>query len=62
METKLRGLFSGKLKKIDVIKTGDSPRIVKARVIGSTASTTVTGDLLRERLGLMSTWARFKHR
>jgi stage II sporulation protein D len=62
METKLRGLFSGKLKEIDVIKTGESPRIVKARVIGSTASTTVTGDLLRERLGLMSTWARFKHK
>ena len=62
METKLRGLFSGKLKEIDVIKTGTSPRIVKARVIGSTDSTTVTGALLRERLGLMSTWARFKHR
>jgi stage II sporulation protein D len=62
METKLRGLFAGKLKEINVVQTGASPRIVKARVIGSTDSTTVTGDLLRERLGLMSTWARFKHK
>jgi stage II sporulation protein D len=62
METKLRGFFGGKLKKINVIQTGESPRIVKARVIGSTGSTTVTGELLRDRLGLMSTWARFKHR
>ncbi len=62
METRLRGLFLGKLKRIDVVQTGTSPRIVKARVVGSTDSTTVTGDLLRERLGLNSTWARFKHR
>ena len=62
METKLRGLFAGRLKKIDVVQTGESPRIVKARVVGSTDSTTVNGDLLRERLGLRSTWARFKHR
>ncbi len=62
METKLRGLFSGRLKKIDVIKKGSSPRIVKARIVGSSESTTVTGDTLRSRLGLMSTWARFKHR
>jgi stage II sporulation protein D len=62
METKLRGLFSGKLREIDVTKTGSSPRIVKARVIGSSGSTMVTGDVLRARLGLMSTWARFKRR
>jgi stage II sporulation protein D len=62
IKTKLSGLFSGKLKEIDVIKTGSSPRIVKARVVGSGDSSTVTGDVLRSRLGLMSTWARFKHK
>jgi stage II sporulation protein D len=62
METRLRGLFDGKLKKVDVVQTGSSPRIVKARIVGSLGSTTVPGDLLRERLGLNSTWARFKHR
>jgi stage II sporulation protein D len=62
METKLAGLFGGKLEEIDVLQTGTSPRIVKARVVGTNDSSTVTGDLLRERLGLMSTWASFKHR
>jgi stage II sporulation protein D len=62
MDTRLRGLFLGKLEKIDVVQTGSSPRIVKARIVGSQDSTTVSGSLLRERLGLNSTWARFKHR
>ena len=35
MESKLSGLFSGNLKRIRVKKTGVSPRIVKARVVGS---------------------------
>jgi len=62
METRLSGLFGGKLEKVDVVQTGSSPRIVKARIVGSQDSTTIPGDLLRERLGLNSTWARFKHR
>jgi stage II sporulation protein D len=62
MESKLNGLFGGRLKKIEVLKTGVSPRIVRARVVGSRSSSTVTGDVLRSRLGLMSTWARFAHR
>jgi stage II sporulation protein D len=62
MESELAGLFSGKLKKVDVTERGRSPRIVRARVVGSAGSTTVTGDTLRSRLGLRSTWARFEHR
>jgi stage II sporulation protein D len=62
METRLDGLFAGKLQEIDIQQTGSSPRIVKARIVGSNNSSTVTGALLRERLGLNSTWARFKHR
>jgi len=62
MESKLSGLFEGKLKEIDVTQTGSSPRIVKAKVVGSNGSSTVTGDTLRFKLGLMSTWARFKHK
>jgi stage II sporulation protein D len=62
MESKLSGLFAGKLKKVKVLKTGESPRIVRARVVGSRDSSFVTGDELRSRLGLMSTWVRFKHR
>lgn len=62
MESKLAGLFAGRLRRIDVIKTGKSPRIVRARAVGSADSSNVSGDTLRSRLGLMSTWARFRHR
>ncbi len=59
MESALSGLFSGRLKKVKVTKTGDSPRIVKARVVGSRGRSSVSGLTLQSRLGLMSTWARF---
>ena len=62
MESKLSGLFAGKLKRIRVLKTGRSPRIVRAKVVGSRSSTAVSGDTLRFRLGLRSTWAKFKKR
>ncbi len=60
-ESKLSGLFDGRLQRIEITERGESPRIVQARVIGSSGSTNVTGDTLRNRLGLRSTWARFKH-
>ncbi|MGH2951961.1 MAG: SpoIID/LytB domain-containing protein [Solirubrobacterales bacterium] len=59
MEQELDGLFGGELRAIEVIKRGRSPRIVRARVVGSNKSTEVTGDTLRARLGLRSTWAKF---
>jgi len=62
MESELDGLFQGKLRKIEILERGESPRIVRARVVGSSGSTTVTGDTLRARLGLRSTWARFERR
>jgi stage II sporulation protein D len=61
MEDKLSGLFSGNLQKIEILETGRSPRIVRARVVGSSGSENVTGDTLRSKLGLRSTWARFRH-
>jgi stage II sporulation protein D len=62
MESRLGGLFRGRLKKVKVTKTGDSPRIVKAKVVGSRGGSRVTGSTLQGRLGLMSTWARFHRR
>src|SRR5690606_4582389 len=43
-------------------KTGASPRIVRARVVGSRSSSVVSGATLRERLGLRSTWVRFRRK
>lgn len=62
MESRLAGLFSGKLRKIKVLKRGDSPRIVRARVVGSRGGSKTTGPSLQARLGLKSTWARFRKR
>jgi len=59
MQSRLSGLFAGRLRKIKVLKRGDSPRIVRARVVGSRGSSKTTGPDLQARLGLKSTWARF---
>ncbi len=60
MKSKLSGLVKGKLRDIEITRTGSSPRIVKAKIIGSGGKSTVSGDDLRFRLGLRSTWAKFK--
>ena len=62
IESRLSGLFAGKLRKIKVVKRGDSPRIVTARVVGSRGSSKVSGMDLQVRLNLRSTWARFRKR
>jgi stage II sporulation protein D len=56
---KLGGLVKGRFKGIKVVRRGDSPRIVRARVVGSRGSTTTDGATLRARLGLFDTWAYF---
>jgi stage II sporulation protein D len=62
VSSRLSGLFSGRLKRIHVIRRGVSPRIVYARVVGSGGSSKVTGATLRDRLGLMDSWISFgKH-
>lgn len=62
MNAKLGAYFSGRLRRIKVVKTGSSPRIVRARVVGSRSSSVVSGATLRERLGLRSTWVRFRRK
>ena len=60
MERKLGGLVEGKLRRIKITRTGVSPRIVKAKVIGTGGKRTASGEDLRFRLGLRSTWAKFE--
>jgi stage II sporulation protein D len=59
LQRKLGGWVKGSLRSIDIIKTGVSPRIVRADVVGSGGRTTVTGPQLRTRLGLNDTWVQF---
>ncbi len=62
LQAELRGLVKGRLKRIVVARRGVSPRIVKAKVIGSGGVTITNGPRLRALLGLPDTWATFKKR
>jgi stage II sporulation protein D len=53
-------MVRGKLKRIVVTQRGASPRIVRAKLIGTGGTTTATGPQLRDALGLPDTWAFFK--
>ena len=46
----------GAFRRLRVLKRGVSPRVVRARVVGSTGSRTVTGPQVRSALGLRDTW------
>jgi stage II sporulation protein D len=60
LENRLGGFVRGRLRRIKVVQRGDSPRVVTAKVVGSRGSRKITGDELRTRLGLRSTWVSFK--
>jgi stage II sporulation protein D len=49
----------GRFKQVKVLDRGVSPRVVRARVIGSSGSTVLTGPQIRARLGLRDTWFTF---
>ena len=49
----------GKFKRVKVLERGVSPRVVKARVIGSKGSVTLSGPTIRSRLGLRDSWFTF---
>jgi stage II sporulation protein D len=60
MRARLGAYYSGNLRRIRVLETGGSPRIIRARIVGSRGSSVVSGSTLRAALGLRSTWVRFK--
>jgi stage II sporulation protein D len=62
MDSRLGPYVDGRLRKIKVLKRGDSPRIDTAKLIGSRGSTKVRGDTLQVALGLYDRWAYFKKR
>lgn len=62
MDARLGPWVGGRLRRIKVLKRGDSPRIVSARLIGSRGATKVRGDTLQTALGLYDRWAYFKKR
>ena len=46
----------GAFKRLKVLERGVSPRVVRARVVGTAGSRTVTGPQVRAALGLRDTW------
>jgi stage II sporulation protein D len=49
----------GAFRSVKVLRRGVSPRVVRARVIGTRGSVTLTGPEIRSRLGLRDTWFTF---
>jgi stage II sporulation protein D len=49
----------GAYRSLKVLKRGVSPRVVRARVIGSAGSRVLTGPQIRAALGLRDTWFTF---
>jgi stage II sporulation protein D len=62
LQAELGGLVKGSLRRIVVAQRGVSPRIVKAKVIGSGGVSSTNGPELRALLGLPDTWATFKRK
>lgn len=60
LQSKLRPWVRGQLRDVRVIERGVSPRVVRARVVGTRGSKTIKGTELRTRLGLRDTWVSFK--
>lgn len=58
--TMLGGLVKGNLRRIKVTRRGVSPRIVRADLVGSGGTTSVTGPQLRKAFGLRDTWISFR--
>ena len=58
-DQRLGALVHGTLRSIVVTRRGVSPRVVSARLIGSTGTTSVSGVSLANALGLHTTWACF---
>ena len=60
ISSKLAGLLDGKLKQVVITKTGYSPRIIEAKLVGTGGVTSASGEQLEVALGGYSTWMSFE--
>lgn len=60
ISSKLAPYLDGRLKQVVITKTGASPRIISAKLIGTSGTTTVTGTDLETALGGYSDWMTFE--
>ncbi|MDX6634267.1 MAG: stage sporulation protein [Solirubrobacterales bacterium] len=60
ISSRLGAYLQGKLKQVVIVKTGVSPRIVSAKLVGTAGTSTVTGSQLSLALGGYDTWMTFE--
>ncbi len=60
ISSRLGGYLQGKLKQVVITKTGVSPRIISAKLVGTGGTTTVSGSELSVALGGYDTWMSFE--
>ncbi len=60
ISSRLSAYLNGKLKQVVITKTGTSPRIISAKLIGTGGTTTVSGGELESALGGYDTWMTFE--
>lgn len=60
ISSRLGAYLRGKLKRVVITKTGVSPRIVSAKLVGTGGTSTVTGSQLSVALGGYDTWMTFE--
>jgi stage II sporulation protein D len=60
LQSKLSGFVKGQLKDVVVVKRGVSPRVIKANVVGTRGTKSITGAQIRSALGLRDTWVSFR--
>ncbi len=60
ISARLGAYLDGGLKRVVVTKRGVSPRIVRAKLVGTRGTTKVRGDRLQSALGAYSSWMSFR--
>jgi stage II sporulation protein D len=60
ISSRLSSYLKGRLRKVVITKTGASPRIIEAKLVGTGGTTTATGSELAGALGGHDTWMTFK--
>lgn len=60
ISSRLGAYLQGKLKRVVITKTGVSPRIISAKLIGTGGTSTVSGSELSVALGGYDTWMTFE--
>lgn len=60
ISSRLGAYLQGKLKRVVIVKTGVSPRIVSAKLVGTGGTSTVSGSQLSVALGGYDTWMTFE--